>query len=369
MHPGPVNRGVELSGDVVDSPQSLVLEQVAAGRRRADGGALRGARLDPRRRARHGAPARMSDRLLHDALVRAPAPPADLLVRARARARPARRARRRRTTCWSATAGSPRSARPGRSRRPSAPRSSTARAAGSSRAFVDPHVHLRTPGQEHKEDLETGTRAAAAGGFCQVIAMPNTDPVVDSPSILGALRETAARDARIPVGFMAAITRGLRGEELTEMDGLREAGALGFTDDGKPVVSAGMLRRALQYQRLCGGVLALHEEDPALSGAGVMHEGVDQHAARRRRASRASASRRWSRATRRSPATRAARAHAAPELRGLGRGGRAGQGARLPRHLRGEPAPPLPHRRGGAHARHEHEDEPAAARPRPTARR
>jgi len=141
-------------------------------------------------------------------------------------------------------------------------------------AFVDPHVHLRTPGQEHKEDLETGTRAAAAGGFCQVIAMPNTDPVVDSPSILGALRETAARDARIPVGFMGAITRGLRGEELTEMNGLREHGALGFTDDGKPVVSAGMLRRALQYQRLCGGVLALHEEDPQLSGAGVMHEGV-----------------------------------------------------------------------------------------------
>ena len=141
-------------------------------------------------------------------------------------------------------------------------------------AFVDPHVHLRTPGQEHKEDLETGTRAAGAGGFCQVVAMPNTDPVVDSPSILGALRETAARDARIPVGFMASITRGLGGHDLTEMEALREAGALGFTDDGKPVVSAGMLRRALQYQRLCGGVLALHEEDPTLSGGGAMHEGA-----------------------------------------------------------------------------------------------
>ncbi len=141
-------------------------------------------------------------------------------------------------------------------------------------AFVDPHVHLRTPGQEHKEDLETGTRAAGAGGFCQVIAMPNTDPVVDSPSILGALRETAARDARVPVGFMGSITRGLGGTDLTEMEGLRDAGALGFTDDGKPVVSAGMLRRALQYQRLCGGVLALHEEDPSLSGSGVMHEGA-----------------------------------------------------------------------------------------------
>lgn len=141
-------------------------------------------------------------------------------------------------------------------------------------AFTDPHVHLRTPGQEHKEDLETGTRAAAAGGFCQLIAMPNTDPVVDSPSILGALRESAAREARVPLGFLGAITRGLAGCELTEMEALREAGALGFTDDGKPVASAGMLRRALQYQRLCGGVLALHEEDPALSAGGAMHEGA-----------------------------------------------------------------------------------------------
>ena len=141
-------------------------------------------------------------------------------------------------------------------------------------AFVDPHVHLRTPGQEHKEDLETGTRAAAAGGFCAIVAMPNTDPVVDSAPILGALRDAAARDARVPVGFMPCITRGLAGKELTEMAELRDQGAVGFTDDGRPVVDAGMLRRALQYQRLCGGVLALHEEDPSLSGAGAMHEGT-----------------------------------------------------------------------------------------------
>ena len=141
-------------------------------------------------------------------------------------------------------------------------------------AFVDPHVHLRVPGQEHKEDIETGTRAAAAGGFCAVVAMPNTDPVVDSAPILRSLRDAAARDARVPVGFMPAITRGLAGQELTEMAELRAQGALGFTDDGRPVVSAGVLRKALQYQRLCGGVLALHEEDPSLSGAGAMHEGV-----------------------------------------------------------------------------------------------
>ncbi len=140
--------------------------------------------------------------------------------------------------------------------------------------FVDPHVHLRTPGQEYKEDLDTGTAAAAAGGFCVVIAMPNTAPVVDDASVLRSLVDAAQREARVPVGFLASITRGLRGEELTEMAELYEAGALGFTDDGKPVVSAGTLRRALQYQRLCGGVVALHEEDPALSGDGVMHEGA-----------------------------------------------------------------------------------------------
>jgi dihydroorotase len=141
-------------------------------------------------------------------------------------------------------------------------------------AFVDPHVHLRTPGQEHKEDLDSGTAAAAAGGYCAVVAMPNTDPIVDSAAILGSLIERARREARIPVGFMASITRGLRGQELTEMAELRDLGAVGFTDDGRPVVSAGMLRKALQYQRLCGGIIALHEEDPELSQDGVMHEGA-----------------------------------------------------------------------------------------------
>jgi dihydroorotase len=140
-------------------------------------------------------------------------------------------------------------------------------------AFVDPHVHLRVPGQEHKEDIHSGTRAAAAGGYCAVVAMPNTRPTVDNTAVLGSLRDVAMREARVPVGFMAAISPGLAGERLTEMVELREAGAIGFTDDGRPVVSAGLLRRALQYQRLCGGVLALHEEDPSLSGLGSMHEG------------------------------------------------------------------------------------------------
>ncbi len=140
-------------------------------------------------------------------------------------------------------------------------------------AFFDPHVHLRTPGQEHKEDLRTGTRAAAAGGFAGVIAMPNTEPVLDSAPLLRSLRDAAAREACVPVGFLPAITRGLEGEQLTEMAELREQGALGFTDDGRPVRSAGVLRKALQYQRLCGGVLSLHEEDPTLSRGGAMNEG------------------------------------------------------------------------------------------------
>lgn len=139
--------------------------------------------------------------------------------------------------------------------------------------FFDPHVHLRTPGQEHKEDVETGSRAAAAGGYCGVLAMANTDPPVSTPADVEALREAAREQASVPVGFLATVTRGMEGSELTEMAALRDAGAVGFSDDGLPVRSARVLRRALQYQRLCGGTIALHEEDPDLSGEGVMHEG------------------------------------------------------------------------------------------------
>jgi dihydroorotase len=141
-------------------------------------------------------------------------------------------------------------------------------------AFFDPHVHLRTPGQEHKEDIETGTRAAAAGGYCGILAMANTEPPVSTAADVAALRETARRDASVAVGFLATVTREMKGEELTEMVELREAGALGFSDDGLPIASARIMRRALQYQRLCGGTIALHEEDSELSANGVMHEGA-----------------------------------------------------------------------------------------------
>ena len=140
-------------------------------------------------------------------------------------------------------------------------------------AFFDPHVHLRTPGQEHKEDIETGSRAAAAGGYCGILAMANTEPPVSTPADVEALLVAARSSASVRTGFLATVTRGMEGEELTEMASLREAGAVGFSDDGLPIRSARVLRRALQYQRLCGGTIALHEEDPELSGTGVMHEG------------------------------------------------------------------------------------------------
>jgi dihydroorotase len=141
-------------------------------------------------------------------------------------------------------------------------------------AFVDPHVHLRTPGREDEETIRSGTEAAAAGGYCAILAMPNTEPVVDSAAVLGALVERAREEAVVPVGFMAAISKGQRGEELTEMAELAESGAAAFTDDGRPVTSAGLMRRALQYSALTDRRVALHCEEPTLSRGGHVHEGV-----------------------------------------------------------------------------------------------
>ena len=141
-------------------------------------------------------------------------------------------------------------------------------------AFVDPHVHLRTPGREDEETIASGTAAAAAGGYCAILAMPNTDPVVDSASVLRALAETAAEEARVPVGFLAAISKGSEGTALTEMGELAECGAVGFSDDGRPVAAAGLMRRALQYSAITGRPLALHCEETTLSHDGQMHEGA-----------------------------------------------------------------------------------------------
>jgi dihydroorotase len=140
-------------------------------------------------------------------------------------------------------------------------------------AFVDTHVHLRTPGREDEETIASGTAAAAAGGYCAILAMPNTDPVVDSAATLGSLIEIARGEAEIPVGFLAAITKGQSGAELTEMGELADAGAVGFSDDGVPVAAPGLMRRALQYGAVAGRRIALHCEERTLSRDGQMHEG------------------------------------------------------------------------------------------------
>lgn len=140
--------------------------------------------------------------------------------------------------------------------------------------FVDPHVHLRTPGREDLEDVASGSLAAAAGGFVTIVAMPNTSPVVDTAAVLGALLDRGEQEAAVRVGFFAAITVGQKGAELTEQAELASLGAAGFSDDGHPVSDARVMRRALQYQRITGLPLVLHEEDVRLSGTGVVHEGA-----------------------------------------------------------------------------------------------
>jgi dihydroorotase len=141
-------------------------------------------------------------------------------------------------------------------------------------AFVDPHVHLRTPGREDEETIATGTAAAAAGGYCAILAMPNTSPVVDNADLLGGLRARALREAEVPVGFTAAITVGQQGTQLTEMGELADAGAAAFTDDGRPVATAGLMRRALEYNAITGRRLTLHCEEPTLTRGGQMHMGA-----------------------------------------------------------------------------------------------
>jgi dihydroorotase len=141
-------------------------------------------------------------------------------------------------------------------------------------AFVDPHVHLRTPGREDSETIESGTAAAAAGGYCAILAVPNTDPVVDNAEILRGLRARAAAEAHVPLGFLAAITKGQQGAELTEMGALADAGAAGFTDDGRPVAAAGVMRRALEYNAITGRMIAVHCEEQTLTQGGHAHAGL-----------------------------------------------------------------------------------------------
>jgi dihydroorotase len=139
--------------------------------------------------------------------------------------------------------------------------------------FIDLHTHLREPGREDKETIATGTRAAAAGGFTAVCAMPNTEPVNDQAGITRAILETARREGTVRVWPIGAITRGSKGEDLAEYGDLREAGCVAVSDDGRPVASARVMRRALEYARAFDLTVIDHCEEPSLSHGAPMNEG------------------------------------------------------------------------------------------------
>jgi len=139
--------------------------------------------------------------------------------------------------------------------------------------LIDMHVHLREPGQEHKETVATGTAAAVAGGFTAVACMPNTDPVNDSAGITEYILKKAADSRLARVYPIGAVSRGSRGEHLADIAELRAAGCVAISDDGRPVATAVLMRRALEYASMFGMPVIDHCEDQSLKGDGVAHEG------------------------------------------------------------------------------------------------
>jgi dihydroorotase len=139
--------------------------------------------------------------------------------------------------------------------------------------LIDIHVHLREPGQSHKETMATGTRAAAAGGFTTVVAMPNTNPSADSAATITWIKEKAAREACVNVLCTGAITKGLKGEELAPVGSLFNAGVVALTDDGHCIQNNEIMRRAVEYARMFGLVVMDHCQDYSIVGDGIMHEG------------------------------------------------------------------------------------------------
>jgi dihydroorotase len=139
--------------------------------------------------------------------------------------------------------------------------------------LVDLHSHLRDPGQEEKETIATGTRAAARGGFTTICTMANTQPVVDNRAVVEYIQRSARVSGVVRVRPMATVTRGMAGRELTEMAELAEVGVIAFSDDGKPVTDSAVMRHALEYSRLVDRPIMVHEEDLALTAGGVMNEG------------------------------------------------------------------------------------------------
>ncbi|OPZ09833.1 MAG: Dihydroorotase [candidate division BRC1 bacterium ADurb.BinA292] len=139
--------------------------------------------------------------------------------------------------------------------------------------LIDMHVHLREPGREDKETIASGTRAAAAGGFTSVCAIPNTTPVIDSQTGIKFITSRSQTDAVVNVFPYAAVTKGQKGEELTEFGDLLQAGAVGFTDDGRPIMNNQVMRRALEYSVTFDTLILDHCEDLNLAEGGVMREG------------------------------------------------------------------------------------------------
>jgi dihydroorotase len=139
--------------------------------------------------------------------------------------------------------------------------------------LIDMHVHLREPGQEHKETIATGTRSAVAGGFTAVACMPNTDPINDQASVTEFILKRAAQANLARVYPIGAVSVGSKGDQLTEIGELRAAGCVAISDDGRPVASALLMRRALEYASMFGMPVIDHCEDQSLKGEGVAHEG------------------------------------------------------------------------------------------------
>jgi dihydroorotase len=139
--------------------------------------------------------------------------------------------------------------------------------------FVDLHTHLREPGQEHKEDMDSGAAAAAAGGYTAVLAMPNTSPAIDTAARVAAARERARQIQTVEIDVAGAVTVGRRGGELADLEGMLAAGVRWFTDDGDSVSTAGLLRQALLALKPHGAVVSEHAEDASLTAGAIMHHG------------------------------------------------------------------------------------------------
>jgi dihydroorotase len=140
--------------------------------------------------------------------------------------------------------------------------------------LIDIHVHLREPGQEHKETIASGAASAVAGGFTAVACMPNTDPINDHPGITELILRRAAAAGLARVYPIGAVSIGSKGEQMAELGAQKSAGCVAFTDDGRPVASALLMRRALEYAGMLGVPIVDHCEDPSLKGDGVAHEGL-----------------------------------------------------------------------------------------------